>query len=335
MSPARVLRVLAAVLLLAAAHPAHPAGAVAGEPAGPGLRPATDTAARLPDVETPVRTPEGGAPVPPPARDAASLPAADNAAVAPPAVRDNAAATLPGMPDNAAATPAGAGTAPLDNAAGAPEALPAEPEAGETPQATVADPLERVNRAFFVFNDKAYFWVMKPVAQGYRAVVPQDARVAVRNFFSNLGTPVRFANNLLQGKFKGAGTELLRLVINSTIGMAGFFDPAETGFHLEIRDEDLGQTFGRYGLGQGFYIVWPILGPSTARDTVGLAGDSFLDPVNYLADPWAATAVHAFKTENELSLSIGDYEDLKKSSLDPYAAVRDAYIQNREKKVRE
>lgn len=238
--------------------------------------------------------------------------------------------------DNAA-VPAGAGGA--DNVTETPPG-PAEgpgPEEGigQAPSATIADPLEPVNRAVFVFNDKAYFWVLKPVARGYNAVVPQMVRVSVRNFFSNLATPVRFVNNLLQGKVKGAGTELLRLGINSTIGMAGLFDPAKTGFHIEKRDEDLGQTLGRYGLGGGFYIVWPLLGPSSARDTVGMAGDAFLDPVNYLSDPWAAAGVHAFKSENDVSLSLGDYEALTESALDPYVAVRDAYVQNRGKKVRE
>lgn len=246
---------------------------------------------------------------PPPAAD--NVAASDHAA---PVAVDNAAEAGPG-----ASEPSG----------------PAGEAAAEEPSPTVADPLEPVNRAIFVFNDKAYFWVMKPVARGYRAVVPQGVRVSVRNFFSNLGTPIRLANNLLQGKPKGAGTELLRFVINSTIGMAGLFDPAKTGFHIEKRNEDLGQTLGRYGLGQGFYIVLPILGPSTARDTAGLAGDYFADPLSYISDPWAAAGVRAFKSENEVSLSIGDYEDLKESSLDPYVAVRDAYVQNRAKKVRE
>lgn len=249
------------------------------------------------------------------------------------------AGTPPPAPDNVAAAD-NAATVAVDNAAEAGPG-PSEPsgpagEAGaEEPSPTVADPLEPVNRAIFVVNDRAYFWVMKPVAQGYRAVVPQGVRVSVRNFFSNLGTPIRLANNLLQGKPKGAGTELLRFVINSTIGIAGLFDPAKTGFHIEKRNEDLGQTLGRYGLGQGFYVVLPILGPSTARDTVGLAGDLFADPLTYIGDPWAATGVRVFKSENEVSLSIGDYEDLKESSLDPYVAVRDAYVQNRAKKVRE
>lgn len=303
-------REIAAAIPLLVALAACPAGALAEEP---GWQAAWEIGAPVPEIGT----------------VAASPGAADDSAATPPGAADNTAA------DNTAAAPPGAAAPPADNTAEAPEAPAAADEAGEPPPATVADPLEPVNRALFAFNDKAYFWVLKPVAQGYRAVVPQDVRVAVRNFFSNLGTPARFANNLLQGKLKGAGTELLRFLLNSTVGMAGLFDPAETGYHIRKRDEDLGQTLGRYGLGQGFYIVWPILGPSTGRDTVGLAGDSFLDPVNYLRDQWAAVGVKAFKSENEVSLSIGDYEDLKKSSLDPYAAVRDAYVQNRAKKVRE
>ena len=205
--------------------------------------------------------------------------------------------------------------------------------AGEEPPPSLRDPLERVNRVLFVFNDKAYFWVMKPVAQGYKAVVPEGVRVSVRNFFSNLATPIRFVNTLLQAKFKGSGTELLRFVINSTIGIGGLFDVARKDFRIDRRDEDLGQTLGVYGLGHGAYIVLPLLGPSSIRDTAGLAGDSFLDPVNYLDDLAAILAVKAFKAENEISLTIGDYEDLKKASVDPYVAVRDAYVQYRARMV--
>lgn len=303
MSPTRI-RKAATILLLAAAVLARPVGALA-EDAGAPPPAAPDNGVRLPHAGA-----SGG-------RDLPSPPAPDNAAAADhatPIAVDNAAEAGPGGSE-----PSG----------------PAGEAVAEEPPPTVADPLEPVNRAIFVFNDKAYFWVMKPVAQGYRAVVPQGVRVSVRNFFSNLGTPVRLANNLLQGKPKGAGTELLRFVINSTIGMAGLFDPAKTGFHIDKRNEDLGQTLGRYGLGQGFYIVLPLLGPSTARDTVGRVGDYFVDPLSYIKDPWAETGVRAFKSENEISLSIGDYEDLTASSLDPYVAVRDAYIQNRSKKVRE
>ncbi|MGA7103755.1 MAG: VacJ family lipoprotein [Candidatus Deferrimicrobiaceae bacterium] len=197
------------------------------------------------------------------------------------------------------------------------------------------DPLEPVNRALFVFNDKAYFWVMKPVAQGYRAVVPEVMRISVRNFFSNLAMPIRFVNNLLQGKIRNSGVELLRFALNTTAGIGGLFDPAKDDFRLLPRDEDLGQTFGKYGFGHGLYIVLPVLGPSSLRDTVGLAGDSFLDPVNYVEDTEVIIGAKVLKAENEVSLRIGEYEDLKKSALDPYVAVRDAYSQYREKKVKE
>ncbi len=318
-----------AILLLAAVPAARPAGALAGDRGHP-FSPADDPGGQR--LQAGILGSPGGAagsdepgslPSRPAGDNAAKTPAApDNAAEAPPAGDD--AAKTPPAPDNAAEAATGA---PGDAGFGeAPEEIPA---------ATIADPLEPVNRAIFVFNDKAYFWVMKPVAQGYGAVVPEGVRVCIRRFFSNLGTPIRFANNLLQGKVKGAGAELLRFLIDSTMGIGGLGDPAESGFHIEKRDEDLGQTLGRYGLGQGFYIVWPLLGPSSARDTVGLAGDSFLDPINYMSDPWAAVGVKAFKAENHLSLSIGDYEGLKESAIDPYAAVRDAYVQNRAKKVRE
>lgn len=202
-------------------------------------------------------------------------------------------------------------------------------EAAEAPSPVVRDPLEPVNRAIFVFNDKAYFWVMKPVAQGYGAVVPEQARVCVRNVFSNLAMPIRLVNHLLQGKLRNTGTELLRFTINSTLGFAGLFDVAKKDFHIERRDEDLGRTLGSYGLGHGVYIVLPLLGPSSLRDAAGLAGDSFLDPVNYVDGAWTVLAIKAYKTENEVSLRIGDYEDLKKASVDPYAALRDAYLQHR------
>jgi phospholipid-binding lipoprotein MlaA len=205
-------------------------------------------------------------------------------------------------------------------------------EAAEAPSPAVRDPIEPVNRAIFAFNDKAYFWVMKPVAQGYGAIVPEQARVCVRNFFSNLAMPIRLVNHLLQGKLRNTGTELLRFTINSTLGFAGLFDVARKDFHIERRDEDLGRTLGSYGLGHGVYIVLPLLGPSSLRDAISLAGDAFLDPVNYVDGVWTVLAIKAYKTENEVSLRIGDYEDLKKASVDPYAALRDAYIQHRGRK---
>jgi len=210
-----------------------------------------------------------------------------------------------------------------------------EPFPQETPPPALADPLEPLNQVLFVVNDKVYFWVMKPVARGYRAVVPEGIRLSVRNFFANITMPIRVVNNLLQGKIRNSGVELLRFGINTTAGIGGLFDPAKNDFHLDPRDEDLGQTFGKYGLGHGLYIVLPILGPSSLRDAAGLAGDSFLDPVNHVGDTEVLIGAKALKAENEVSLRIGEYEDLTKSALDPYVAVRDAYSQYRSKKVKE
>jgi phospholipid-binding lipoprotein MlaA len=176
---------------------------------------------------------------------------------------------------------------------------------------------------------------LKPVARGYRAILPHDIRVCVKNFFSNLAMPIRLVNNLLQGKIRNSGTVLLRFAINTTMGIGGLFDPAQNDFHLEPRDEDLGQTFGKYGFGHGFYIVIPLIGPSSLRDGIGLTGDLFLYPTTYTNDAKLTLVSYALFTVNRVSLSIGEYEDLKKSSIDPYVAVRDGYSQYREKKVRE
>jgi phospholipid-binding lipoprotein MlaA len=213
---------------------------------------------------------------------------------------------------------------------------PEEPPESNARQEMLADPLEPVNRVFFQFNDKLYFWVLKPVASGYRAVVHQDIRVGVRNFFSNLLTPVRFVNCLLQANFKGAGTETARFALNSTFGLAGFLDPAKKEFHLEKKEEDFGQTLGVWGIGPAFYINWPILGPSSLRDSFGFVGDMFLDPLTYLdASTPVKLAIRSFDRVNDTSLRIGDYEDLKKDALDPYVALKDIYDQYRRNKIKE
>ena len=212
-----------------------------------------------------------------------------------------------------------------------------EEEEGETAESSVEavpDPLEPVNRAFFEFNDKLYFWVLKPVATGYKTVVPEEARVCVRNFFRNLAFPVRFVNNLLQGKFFGAFEETCGFLVNSTVGLGGLADIA-AAVDLKRHEEDLGQTLAVYGSGPAFYINWPFFGPSTLRDTIGTAGDTFLDPLTYLGGDWYAPGARGLNVVNETSLKIGDYESLKKAALDPYVALRDAYYQNRLSKIKE
>ncbi|MEJ2032643.1 MAG: VacJ family lipoprotein [Deltaproteobacteria bacterium] len=204
-----------------------------------------------------------------------------------------------------------------------------------TEETAIADPLEPLNRFFFHFNDRLYFWVMKPVASRYAKVVPADIRTTFINFFENLLEPMRMVNNLLQGKPRQAGIDLSRFLINSTVGIAGLANPAQNEFGLQSRDEDLGQTFGRYGLGGGIYLVWPFLGPSNLRDSVGSVGDFFLQPLNYLVwnDLVAGIGTTAGDVLNRTSFRIGDYEAFKKAAFDPYLAMRDAYQQNRKSMI--
>ncbi len=202
---------------------------------------------------------------------------------------------------------------------------------------TIADPIEPFNRAMFHFNDKLYFWLLKPAARGYGFIVPEKGRVGVRRFFSNITTPIRFANALLQFKFKYAGTELSRFLINTTVGVAGFMDPARDRWNIYKQREDFGQTLGHYGAGPGFFITWPFLGPSSIRGTIGYVGDLFLDPTTYLFpnERLATVGVEAYERVNSTSLEIGVYEDMKRDAIDPYTFIRDAYHQHREKLVEE
>jgi phospholipid-binding lipoprotein MlaA len=199
---------------------------------------------------------------------------------------------------------------------------------------TIADPLEPFNRAMYVFNDKLYFWVLKPVAQGYSKVVPEPARISVKNFFTNLGFPIRFVSFILQADLSGAATEFGRFGINTIWGIGGLMDPAGGEINLAKQDTDFGLTLGYYGVGHGFYIVWPVLGPSSPRDSVDIVGEYFLHPVSYI-NPWYAwLPVKSLDVVNATSLRIGDYESLQDAAIDPYVAVRDAYIQYRLKKIK-
>ena len=205
----------------------------------------------------------------------------------------------------------------------------------ETNQLEVADPLYIWNKGMYHFNDKLYFWLLKPLARGYTAITPEIFRVGVRNFFYNLMFPMRFVNCILQGKGNAAASEYTRFVINTTIGVLGLGDPASQYPWLNIDDEDLGQTFAKYGIGDGFFLVWPILGPSTLRDFIGSIGDAYLNPLVYI-DPFEAQlAVRGFNLTNRTSFHIGEYEALKEASVDPYVAMRNSYLQYREKKIKQ
>ncbi len=201
----------------------------------------------------------------------------------------------------------------------------------------VSDPLEPFNRGMFWVNDKLYFYLLKPVARVYR-VVPEPARNSVNRAFSNLGTPVRFLNATLQFKFKEAGTELGRFVVNSTVGILGLFDPARK-MGLKKHDEDFGQTLGHYGAGPGFYLVLPLFGPSSLRDGVGRVADTFVDPISspyYLKlKQEEQIGLKVYDRVNALSLDKDSYEGIKRDALDPYLFVRNAYLQHRAAKVEE
>lgn len=198
----------------------------------------------------------------------------------------------------------------------------------------IADPLFHFNYVMYTFNDILYFAVLKPIATGYKSITPAPMRIGVNNFFHNIFFPVRFINNLLQGKLKNAGTEVEIFLINSTIGILGFAQIAQNEFDLHTSNEDLGQTLGSYSIGNGFYLMLPVLGPSTLRDTLGLVGDSFLNPINYV-EPWELSmGIKAYKAVNKTSFHLGEYEALKASAFDPYMAIKNGYIQRRKEKVR-
>lgn len=209
--------------------------------------------------------------------------------------------------------------------------MDADPWGGEDefPDA-IPDPLESMNRAFFEFNDKMYFWVLKPIGTGYKKAVPEVGRICIRNFFTNLIMPIRAISCLLQGKFEGFGIELTRCVVNTTAGFLGFQDVAKDALDFQIQDEDLGQVFAFYGIGPGCFLNLPFLGPSSIRDTAGWAGGLYLNPLDYMVtDFWVNVGFRSFDLLNKTSMRIGEYEALKKAALDPYVAMRDAYYQYR------
>ncbi len=139
----------------------------------------------------------------------------------------------------------------------------------------------------------------------------------------------------MQGKCSAAGGELNRFVINTTAGVLGFGDPAHDRWGLEPAKEDLGQTLAVYGFGDGFYIVWPLLGPSTLRDSAGMLGDRYLNPVHYVEPDEASLGISVFKAVNSGSFHIGEYESFKSASVNPYVAMREIYIQYRSKQIKE
>jgi phospholipid-binding lipoprotein MlaA len=195
------------------------------------------------------------------------------------------------------------------------------------------DRFERTNRAIYRFNDALDRNVAKPVAKAYVKVTPAPVRTGFSNFFRNLASPTVMANGLLQLKMKEFATETARLVVNTTLGIGGLFDPA-TQLGLPAGNEDFGQTLGRWGLPSGPYVVLPVLGPSSVRDAFGFAADQFTDPKNYVKDDytsWSLTGLSLVDTRAELLAT----ENVLGQANDPYAFMRNAYLQRREYLVKD
>lgn len=201
----------------------------------------------------------------------------------------------------------------------------------------ISDPLEGWNRIVFAFNDIVITYVAKPIRAGYEFVTPDFVQTGISNFFHNLTTPARFVSNLLQGKLDGAGVELGRLMVNTVVGIGGLIDVAEhiEGLERLNDDEDIGQLLGAWGVGEGIYIVWPFFGPSNVRDTFGLVGNYYLHPIPYMS-PWELRlGLWGLEILDSLHNIIDAYDKVAGPAIDPYSAVRDAFIQNRRFRISE
>ena len=203
--------------------------------------------------------------------------------------------------------------------------------------ALIADPFESVNRSVFGFNQRVDRRVLVPTINVYRAVVPQFGRSRMRDFIDNIKTPVWFVNEVLQGDFDGAGIQATRFTLNTTVGVAGLFDVAAHGADLKKDDEDFGQTLGRWGVGDGAYVVLPFLGPSSLRDAAGRGVDNYLSPWTFV------------QFENDVAYrvtySVVDVVDIREQvdqviratnlAPDPYIQQRSVYVQLRREKIAE
>ena len=188
----------------------------------------------------------------------------------------------------------------------------------------------------FSFNRYVFDrFLLRPVSVVWDTVLPDPVQRSVSNALDNLAVVRRLVNNVFQLKMEGAGREVARFTINSTIGVAGLFDVAKDGFGIQQSDEDTGQTMGVYGVGPGPYLILPFLPPMTVRDGIGMAADGAMNPINYFI-PFAATAgIYGTNAVNERSLYLDKFERVEDSVVDLYSAVRNAYLQRRAAAIKE
>jgi len=214
----------------------------------------------------------------------------------------------------------------------------------EEEEASIVDPLSGYNTFMTSFNDVFITYALNPVSEAYGYIIPQPIRIGISNAFHNIQFPIRFVNNLLQGKFQNVSDETERFIVNSTVGLAGLMDPAKEYMHIPKHNEDFGQTLGYYGVDSGFHIVLPFFGPSNIRDFLGISIDAYASPLvnirgleNYkIPNNFAqSTAIVAGYFINKKSLELGQYESLKKDALELYPFLRDIYEQKRTADIEE
>ncbi|MGV6393639.1 MlaA family lipoprotein [Pseudomonas caspiana] len=193
------------------------------------------------------------------------------------------------------------------------------------------DPWESVNRVIFRFNDTVDTYALKPIAQGYQFIAPQFVEDGVHNFFNNIGDVGNFANNVLQAKPAAAGVDTARLIFNTTFGLLGFIDVG-TKMGLQRSDEDFGQTLGYWGVQSGPYVVIPLLGPSTVRDAIAKYPDTYTSPYKYIDHvPTRNTALGVNLVDTRASLLSAE----RLINGDKYIFIRNAFLQNREFRVKD
>lgn len=206
------------------------------------------------------------------------------------------------------------------------------------------DPLSGYNRVMTSFNDTVIIYGLTPISKVYAAILPQPLRLGISNFVHNIQFPIRFTNNLLQGKWKNSSDEIGRFIVNSTIGLGGLMDPAKHHMDLHPHEEDFGQTLGHYGVGSGFHVVLPFIGPSNLRDIAGITADGYLSPLVHVKslekyripqNVEETVGIYTIHLINKTSLHLGEYEDLKKDAVDLYPFLRDIYEQKRDDEIEE
>ena len=215
-----------------------------------------------------------------------------------------------------------------------PPTSPAAPPPDEAED--IYDPWEPFNEKMFDFNLKLDRYVLKPVAQVWRAVIPEPFQIMLSNGLDNIRVVPRFVNNVLQGKLGGAGREAARFLINSTAGVGGLFDPAKDYWGIRPSSEDFGQTLGVWGAGPGPYLVLPVMAPTTVRDGVGMGVDLVIDPIGYFI-PFIPTRLlmKIADTVNDRALNYDLFQGVEETTIDLYSSVRHFYLKRREQQIKQ